>query len=89
MSAITELIQIFSDITEKKAMEQLFNELFTDSERKDFALRWQSLKRVHKKVPQRQIAADLKISLCKITRASKVLKNEKSIFRQILDKKQQ
>ena len=89
MTPLEELITIFSETDEVNAMKKLFNELFTDSERKDFESRWQSLQLVHQKVPQRQIAKKIRISLCKITRASKILKNKQSFFKQILDKQAQ
>jgi TrpR family trp operon transcriptional repressor len=66
-------------------MKRLFNEIFTPAEIQDVALRWRLMKMLHKGVPQRQIAEKLGISLCKITRGSKILKMRHSVSKQILD----
>ena len=83
---INELINVFSKVDNADSMKKLFEELFTPSERKNLSLRWQLMKMIYRKVPQREIASDLKISLCKITRGAKVLKNPKSITKNILQK---
>ena len=85
-SPLDELITVFSQVDDAEAMKKLFEEIFTPAERKDLALRWQLMKMVSCKVPQRKIAAELKISLCKITRGAKVLKNPESITKNILQK---
>lgn len=84
MTAINELINIFSEISDKKKMEKLFQEIFTEKELKDVSLRWELLKELHEGLPQRKIASNHKISLCKITRGSKILKDENSIIKKIL-----
>ncbi|AQQ08874.1 Trp operon repressor [Sedimentisphaera cyanobacteriorum] len=81
-----ELIQILLEIDGAADMECFLEELLTPSERKDVILRWKLLKMVHSGTPQRQIASELGISLCKITRGSKILKNPDSICRGFLDK---
>ncbi len=87
MKATSELIEIFVDISEKDKMEQLFQEIFTEKELSDIALRWQLLKELHEGQTQRKIASNHKISLCKITRGSKLLKNSNSIIKKILIEK--
>lgn len=87
MRAVKELIEIFSKINDTDGMRMLFDDIFTPSEIDTLALRWQLLKDLHDGKPQRKIAEEHKISLCKITRGSKILKNEHSILRKILDEK--
>ncbi len=87
MTAVLELIEIFTDIDDEKTMTRLFEEIFTEKERRDIALRWQLLKELHEGQTQRKIAENHKISLCKITRGSKILKDTDSIIRQILIEK--
>ncbi len=83
-----DLINLFSSIQDKDEIRQLFSELFTASELRDVILRWQLLKDLSNGVTQRAIAAKYNISLCKITRGSKILKNKDSIVRSVLiDKK--
>ena len=84
MSDMDELVGIFAEITSPRQMMKFMQEMLTASELRDLSLRWELMKRLHRKVPQRKIAADLHISLCKITRGAKVLKNRNSISRKIL-----
>ena len=79
-----ELLNIFLSINNKKNMGKLFEELFTESERKDLVLRWQLLKELSLKTPQREIAKKFHLSLCKITRGSKILQNKKSICKKLI-----
>ncbi|MBC8481258.1 MAG: transcriptional regulator, partial [Planctomycetes bacterium] len=79
-----ELSKIFADIDSQKDMEKFFHEIFTPAERNDLALRWELMKMIHNKLPQRKIASELKVSLCKITRGAKILKNNDSITKKIL-----
>ncbi len=85
MSGIHELAEIFARIDNKAEIEKFLNELLTESERKDLSLRWELLGQLYSGVPQRKISADLGISLCKITRGSKILKNKDSVSRKILE----
>lgn len=80
----SELIRIFAEITDYDEMQGLFNELLTPKERDDMDLRWKLLKDLFAGKSQRSIAAEHHISLCKITRGSKILKSEKSVTRRIL-----
>jgi len=54
--------------------------LLTPAEVADIAARWALVKALKRKVPHREIAKDLGISLCKITRGSRVLKRPDSAF---------
>jgi TrpR family trp operon transcriptional repressor len=81
-----ELIKVFADISDPKEMETFFQELFTPREIEDFYLRWELMKDLFRGEPQRKIADKHKISLCKITRGSKVLKEHNSIILKLLRK---
>ena len=87
MSAATEVVKVFSDIKDTRAMKQLFEEIFTPAEIQDVALRWRLMTMLHQGVPQRQIASELGVSLCKITRGAKIIRNRRSATRKLLDKK--
>ncbi len=84
MDNLEELIEIFSRTTDKKDMRALFSELFTGAELTDISKRWYLMKEIYRGTPQRTIAKEMEISLCKITRGSKVLKKDDSRFRAIL-----
>jgi TrpR family trp operon transcriptional repressor len=47
----------------------------------DIAARWALVKALKQKIPQRKIAQDLGVSLCKIVRGSRELKKPGSAFR--------
>ena len=83
---IPEIAQVFAQVGEADSMARLLSEMLTDAERHDLALRWELLKLLRDGVPQREIAAKLHVSLCKITRGAKILKDEDSLVRTILAK---
>lgn len=83
--ATDEIYGIFSGIDDSAVMKKFFEEIFTPAEIQDVALRWRLMKMLFDRVPQRQIAAELGISLCKITRGSKILKKRQSISKKILE----
>jgi len=85
MKDIEEVIQVFTSVQNYDQMQKLFEELFTMKEKYDIALRWRLMKDLYRGVPQREIAHELGISLCKITRGSKILKNEQSECRRLLE----
>ncbi|HOP30513.1 MAG TPA: Trp family transcriptional regulator [Spirochaetota bacterium] len=84
MPDIREISKILADITVPEDMEKFLQEILTDNERKDLSLRWELMKKLFKGVPQRNIASDLGISLCRITRGSKILKSPDSVTGKLL-----
>jgi TrpR family trp operon transcriptional repressor len=86
MKSVTrELIDIFTRTKDSQEMEVLFREIFTPKEIETLSLRWQLLKDLYAGKTQRKIAAEHKISLCKITRGSKLLKAKGSYLKKVLD----
>ncbi|MEA4859832.1 Trp operon repressor [bioreactor metagenome] len=79
-----DLISIFAKTTDPEEMKKLFEEMLTPSERKDLVLRWNLMKDLYRGLPQREIAASYGISLCKITRGSKILKQKDSYCKRLL-----
>lgn len=75
-----ELTEILTRIDDKDMVEKLLHALLTQKEREEISLRWTLVKQLYEGRPQRAIAADLGVSLCKITRGSKELKQENSVF---------
>ena len=80
MAIDRELLNIIFAIKDTDALEQLFKDLFTPAELDDLTLRW----KLHQGIPQRKIAEKYGISLCKITRGSKVLKKKEGVMADIL-----
>lgn len=81
---IQEICKIISELNNKEEVEQFLNELLTQSELSDIEQRWNILKQLNNKESQRNISKNLSVSLCKITRGSKILKDEKSMIGKIL-----
>jgi TrpR family trp operon transcriptional repressor len=88
MDDLHELISVFAQTSSYDDMQKLFEELFTQREKYDFALRWRLMKDLYIGKTQREIANDLGISLCKITRGSKILKEPQSLMAQILEERE-
>ncbi len=85
MSAFEEINRILAEIKNPEDIEKFLNEILTENERKDLSLRWDLMRKLHEGIPQRTISSELGISLCKITRGSKILKSEDSIITRILN----
>lgn len=83
--ALAELAERIATMTDARTVLKLLDELLTPAERSDLALRWRLMRLLAAGVPQRRIARDLGVSLCKITRGSGVLKAPRSVCRALLE----
>ena len=81
------LIEAFCSIKDVFVMEQFLGEILTENELKNVMLRWKLMRKLMDNVPQREIASDLGISLCKITRGAKILKSANSVSAKIISGK--
>lgn len=86
---IQAVAELLAGVHDPHAMRQLMDEILTPAEARDLALRWRLLQRLQAGEPQRAIARDLGISLCKITRGSRILKHPAGVLRGILNRKAQ
>ncbi len=82
---IQEMASALAKAGKPELIESFLYSLFTPSEADEIAKRWALVKDLAKGRPQRDIAKDLGLSLCKITRGSRELKKEGSPFRQMLE----
>lgn len=83
---LKEICHLISKNTDEEFLYNFFDCLFTNNEMTDFAKRWQLVKELDSGVTQREIARKYNMSLCKITRGSKMLKNPDSAFRILLER---
>ena len=83
--SLSNICTVLCGISDLDQMQEFLTEIMTPSERRDLALRWELMRRLKKGIPQRKIAAELGISLCKITRGAKILKQEHSISKHYLN----
>ena len=86
MDNLKEISQILAELDDARSIEDFLLSILTDNETKNLASRWEIVKRIDQGISQRKIASDLHLSLCKITRGSRVLKESNSILKKILDK---
>jgi TrpR family transcriptional regulator, trp operon repressor len=84
MSEDKYLLEIIAEIDDPDELGKFFKELFTKSEIEKFKKRWQLIRLIDQGIPQREIAKKMRISLCKITRGSKILKDKNSVTRKLL-----
>ena len=83
---LTELAQVLSRVKESALIEDFLRCLLTPAEIADISGRWALVKALQQNIPQREIAKDLGVSLCKITRGSRELKKQNSAFIRMLKK---
>ena len=80
MENIKEISQIIKNIESESNIVDFFKELLTKSELETLSKRWRILNMLNDGVTQREIAKELQVSLCKVTRGAKILKNKKSVL---------
>jgi TrpR family trp operon transcriptional repressor len=80
-----ELSRTLANAGDPALIESFLRCLLTPAETADIAARWALVKALDQGMPQREIAKNLGLSLCKITRGSRELKKEDSAFRRILE----
>jgi len=79
-----ELSRVLAASGDPRLVKDFLTSLLTPSERLDIAARWELVHRIEAGETQRKVAADLGVSLCKITRGSKELKKADSPFKAML-----
>ncbi len=82
-----ELINLFIQIKNPKLMDEFLEDILTPVEFEDIITRWQIIKQLSRGVPQREIAKQLGVSIAKITRGSRELKDKKGGFNKVLSMK--
>ena len=70
-------------------IKNIIIELLTESESETLSKRWRILKMLKSGRTQRDIAKELQVSLCKVTRGSQILKNKKSTVAKYLTKEKE
>ncbi|MGN0853716.1 MAG: Trp family transcriptional regulator [Kiritimatiellia bacterium] len=76
--------QAVASLASPQEVETLLGEVLTPAELHDLGLRWKLLERLAQGASQRTIASELGISLCKITRGARILKQPGSLSARLL-----
>ncbi|MCD6376754.1 MAG: hypothetical protein J7L94_14595 [Caldisericaceae bacterium] len=82
---LLEICQYLANSNNAKTIYKFLESLLTPKELQTLSSRWQIVKLLDQGVPQRKIAKDLHLSLCKITRGSKELKKRNSILKKAVN----
>jgi TrpR family trp operon transcriptional repressor len=80
----SDLADTLARTGDRELIESFLYCILTPAEAADIAARWALVKDLEQGIPQREIAKDLGVSLCKITRGSRELKKPDSAFKRIL-----
>ena len=83
--SLKELSNALSRATDPGLIYNFLECLLTKNEMSEVASRWELVKMLDQGVSQRNIASQLGLSLCKITRGSKELQKDDSAFKKMID----
>ena len=85
MTQYKQLSDIINNLKTSEEVNKFFHELLTESEINVLSKRWRILNMLNDGCTQREIAKELNVSLCKVTRGSRILKDKNAIVTQILN----
>ncbi len=85
MREIKHIAEMLSQMN-KGEIYHLLQELLTGAEIETLSKRWRILQMLSENYTQRQIAGELNVSLCKVTRGAKILKKTDSIVNKVMRK---
>jgi TrpR family trp operon transcriptional repressor len=83
-SAARALARALTAVRRPAEMRRMMDEILTPAEVRDLSLRWKLLHMLCRGMTQRAISGALGVSLCKITRGSRVLKGKRSVAARLL-----
>ncbi len=84
MDSIKEISKTIKNMNSEKEVYNFLLEILTESEVETLSKRWRILILLMQGKSQREIAKELQVSLCKVTRGAKILKNKNSVTKKIL-----
>ena len=86
MNSIKEIANILNKIKSQDDVYNFLLEILTDSELVTLSKRWRILRMLYEGKTQRDISKELNVSLCKVTRGSKILKDKNAVITKYLIK---
>lgn len=84
MKTLKEISKLVKNIDTEAEITAFLRELLTESEIQTLTKRWRILEMLKEGCTQREIAKELQVSLCKVTRGAKIMKDKKSILAKYL-----
>ena len=82
-----DLLKIVLSIKDKEELKSFIDDMFTEKEVEDVVQRYLLMDDLYRGKSQRDIARDRSMSLCKITRGSKMLKKKEGFMREFFSNK--
>ena len=82
-----DLLNIVLSIKDKEELKSFIDDMFTEKEVEDVVQRYLLMDDLYRGKSQRDIARDRSMSLCKITRGSKMLKKKEGFMRKFFSNK--
>ena len=76
---IPEITKLIKSLKSEREIHSFMIEILTTSELETLSKRWCILKKLSSGSTQREIAKEFNVSLCKVTRGAKILKNKNAI----------
>ena len=86
MKDIKEISKTLKSLKNETEIYNFMLELFTEAELSTLSKRWRILNMLNQGVTQREIAKELNVSLCKVTRGSKIIKDKNAVITKYLKK---
>jgi TrpR family trp operon transcriptional repressor len=83
-NSLKEICNSVNQLPSVEQIEAFFKVILSEKELEDIQLRWELMKKLKEGESQRNIAKELHVSLCKITRGAKILKQPDGIINKIL-----
>lgn len=80
LKSLQEISKLVKNLHTEVEIEAFFKELLTESEIYTLSKRWRILEMLTKGMTQRDVAKKLEVSLCKVTRGAKILKEKNSVL---------
>lgn len=87
MNSIQEISKLINNINSDVDVFNFLTEILTPAEVETLSKRWRILKMLSDGRTQRDIAKELNVSLCKVTRGSRILKDENAIVSKLIKEK--
>ena len=82
-----DLLNIVLSIKDKEELKSFIDDMFTEKEVEDVVQRYLLMDDLYRGKSQRDIARDRSMSLCKITRGSKMMKKKEGFMRKFFSNK--
>lgn len=84
MDCLSDIALALMQLKTDAEVSDFFKELLTPSEIETLSKRWRILKMLSEGKSQRDIAQELRVSLCKVTRGAKILKKDGSVIPKVI-----